>query len=334
MKTPHRGGIRLLFNTLLIVLVGLFMAGGLGGKAYADYPDRPITIIVPWGAGGGTDTIIRIFAVGFEKEMGVPINVVNRTGGNGVVGHAAIASAKPDGYTLGAGTSEITYFKTMGMADITPASFDLISRLALIPAGVTVKADSPFKTLDEALKAVKDNPKDTYSASGSGQGGPWHMAIAGLQKEAGMGTDRIQWIPSKGGAPALQDLLAGGITFFTGSPIEAKALLAAGEVRQLAIMSEERSPAFPDVPTVKEAVDIDWALSNWFSLVAPKGLDPEVKKKIVAAAEKAHGSGDVQEALAQRGITPLWDGPENFKTFADGFTVTAGDLLKDLGLSK
>ena len=307
---------------------------GLSTPVKAEYPDRPITIIVPWGAGGGTDTIIRIFAVGFEKEMGVPINVVNRTGGSGVVGHAAIASARPDGYTLGAGTSEITYFKTMGMADITPSSFDLISRLALIPAGVTVKADAPFKTLQDALDAVKEQPKDTFTASGSGQGGPWHMAIAGLQKKAGLGTDKIQWIPSKGGAPALQDLLAGGITFFTGSPIEAKTLLEAGEVRQLAIMSEERSPAFTSVPTVKEAVGIDWSLSNWFSLVAPQGLNPEVKAKIVAAAQKAHASADVQDTLAKRGITPLWDGPDKFAAFAEEFTGTAAELLKDLGLAK
>ena len=334
MEKSKRRDYRFFWRVWLIVFAGLVMVGGGTLNARAEYPDRPVTIIVPWGAGGGTDTIIRIFAIGFEKEMGVPINVVNRTGGNGVVGHAAISSAKADGYTLGAGTSEITYFKTMGMADITPSSFDLVSRLALIPAGVTVKADSPFKTLQEALDAVKNDPKDTYSASGSGQGGPWHMAIAGLEKKAGLETDRIQWIPSKGGAPALQDLLAGGITFFTGSPIEAKALLAAGEVRQLAIMSEERSPAFPDVPTVKEAVGLDWSLSNWFSLVAPKGLDPQVKAKIVAAAEKAHASAEVQDALAKRGITPLWDGPDKFQSFADEFTVTAADLLKDLGLAK
>ena len=334
MKKFKQSGLQFFTKTMAIVLVGLAMVAGITERVHAEYPERPVTIIVPWGAGGGTDTIIRIFAVGFEKEMGVPINVVNRTGGNGVVGHAAIASAKPDGYTLGAGTSEITYFKTMGMADITPANFDLISRLALIPAGVTVKKDSPFQSLQEVLDAVKKEPKDTYSASGSGQGGPWHMAIAGLEKTAGMGTDRIQWIPSKGGAPALQDLVAGGITFFTGSPIEAKTLLAAGEVRQLAIMSEERSPAFPDVPTIKEAVGLDWSLSNWFSLVAPKGLDPKVKAKIVAAAEKAHANAEVQDALAKRGITPLWDGPDKFQSFADGFTITAGDLLKDLGLAK
>ena len=122
--------------------------------AFAEYPERPVTIIVPWGAGGGTDTIIRIFAVGFEAAMGQPVNVVNRTGGSGVVGHSAIANARADGYTLGACTSEITYFETVGLAPITPANFDLISRLAVIPAGVTVKADSPYDSVEEVIAAA------------------------------------------------------------------------------------------------------------------------------------------------------------------------------------
>ena len=322
--------------TRVLMAAGLFCAATIAttGTVQAAYPDRPVTIIVPWGAGGGTDTIIRIFAVGFEKAMGVPINVVNRTGGSGVVGHAAIANARPDGYTLGAGTSEITYFNAMGLAKITPASFTLVSRLAAMPAGITVKADSPYKTLEDALAAIKSNPAGTFSASGSGQGGPWHLAISGLQKAAGLAPDRVQWIPSQGGAPALQDLLAGGITFFTGSPVEAKSLLSAGEVRTLAIMSEERAPAFPDIPTVKEASGLDWTLSNWFSLVGPKGLPDEIVAKLVEAGKKAHESKEVREALAARGITPLWDGPEAFKTFADTFTVTAAELLGDLGLKK
>ncbi|MFT7058728.1 MAG: tripartite-type tricarboxylate transporter receptor subunit TctC [Pseudorhodobacter sp.] len=163
--------------------------------ALAEYPDRPVTIIVPWGAGGGTDTIIRIFLIGFEEAMGQPINVVNRTGGSGVVGHSAISNSKPDGYTLGACTSEITYFETIGLAPITPASFDLISRLAVIPAGVTVKAGSPYNSVQELVDAAKAGG---MSSSGSGLGGPWHMAVAGMMKEAGGAVDTIQFIPSQG----------------------------------------------------------------------------------------------------------------------------------------
>ena len=277
----------LCFTVLSLVILGLVFAGAESEAADgAAYPDRPITIIVPWGAGGGTDTITRIFAASFEEEMGVPINVVNRTGGNGVVGHEAIRSADPDGYTIGVATSEITYFQSMGLADITPADFDLISRIALIPAGVTVRTDSEFETLEELLAGVASQPEGTFSASGSGLGGPWHMAIAGLEKAAGIPPGRIQWIPSQGGAPALQELLANGISFFTGSPVEARTLLNAGEVKTLAIMSEQRSPAFPNIPTVKQAAELDWALSNWFSLVLPIGVPQDIRDTIIAKAEK------------------------------------------------
>lgn len=313
---------------------GLVLAATLAfaaAPAAAEYPDRPVTIIVPWGAGGGTDTIIRIFAVGFEEAMGQPINVVNRTGGSGVVGHSAIVNAAPDGYTLGACTSEITYFDAIDLAPITPASFDLISRLAVIPAGVTVAADSPFETVGQMVESIEGGTAMT--SSGSGLGGPWHMAVAGMMKTVGQPADAVQFIPSKGGAPALQDLVAGGIDMFTGSPIEARALSDAGEVKILAIMSDERSAAFPDVPTLKEQ-GIDWSLTNWFSLCAPKGLPDDVKAKIVAAAEEAHASEAVQDALAQRGITPVFDGPEEFTVFADGFAVEATGLLQDLGVAK
>ena len=318
-----------LFSRIKTVAVASLLALG-AVPALAEYPERPVTIIVPWGAGGGTDTIIRLFSVGFEEAMGQPINVVNRTGGSGVVGHSAIANANPDGYTLGACTSEITYFDTIGLAPITPASFDLVSRLAVIPAGVTVAADSPYTSVEDVIADAKEGG---LSSSGSGLGGPWHMAIAGLMREAGGDVDMVRFIPSQGGAPALQDLVAGGISMFTGSPIEARALADAGEVRILAIMSDERSPAFPDVPTLKEN-GVDWSLTNWFSLCAPAGLPENVRARVEAAAREAHGSTEVQDALAQRGITPLFDGSEAFSSYATDFAGDAKSLLTDLGLAK
>jgi tripartite-type tricarboxylate transporter receptor subunit TctC len=310
------------------------LALGLGAApALAEYPERPVTIVVPWGAGGGTDTIIRIFATSFEEAMGQPINVVNRTGGSGVVGHSAIAQAAPDGYTLGACTSEITYFDALGLAPITPASFDLLSRLAVIPAGVSVASDSEYESLPQLLDAVKAAEPGELTSSGSGLGGPWHMAVAGMLKAAGEPADKVNFIPSQGGAPALQDLVSGGLTMFTGSPVEARSLADAGEVRILAIMADERSDAFPDLPTLKEE-GIDFALTNWFSLCAPQGLSEDVKATILESAEEAHGSAAVQDALAQRGITPLFDGPEGFTAFAEEFSGEARTLLTDIGIAQ
>jgi tripartite-type tricarboxylate transporter receptor subunit TctC len=290
-------------------------------------------VIVPWAAGGGTDTVVRIFADGFEKELGVPVNVVNRTGGNGLTGHTFIATATPDGYTLGAASPEIAFYKTLGTGDITPASFDLFSRLSLIPAGVTVRADAPYKSIGDFLKAIKDSPKGTLMASGTGTGGSWHIAAGGLLKAAGIEADKLRWVPSTGGAPALQDVAAGGITAFTGSPIEAKPLLEAGKVRTIVLMTNERQATFPDVPTTKEA-GLDWTYENWFALVAPKGIPQDRREKLFEAAKRAMARPDVRATLTQRGITPVWDEPGAFDTYVTGFAARGTAVLKDLGIAK
>jgi tripartite-type tricarboxylate transporter receptor subunit TctC len=313
-------------------LLALSALVGFGPSALA-FPDRPVQIIVPWAAGGGVDTVTRIFADGFEKELGVPVNVVNRTGGGGVTGHTFMATAAPDGYTLGVASPEIAFYKAMGVADITTESFDLYSRLSLIPAGVTIKADAPQKDLKEFLAAVKAAPKGTYTASGSGTGGSWHVAIGGLLKAAGMETDRMRWVPSQGGAPALQDLAAGGITAFTGSPIEAKAMLESGKVRTIALMTAERPPTFPDIPTTKEN-GIDWTFQNWFALVGPKGIPQDRRQKLFEAAGRAMARPEVQNAMKARGITPMWDKPGEFEPFVKDFVARGTEVLKELGLTK
>jgi tripartite-type tricarboxylate transporter receptor subunit TctC len=150
--------------------------------AAQNYPVRPITLIVPWGAGGGTDATARIIGSLLEKDLGQPVNVVNRTGGSGVVGHAAIASAQPDGYTIGLATVEIGMMHWQGLTDLTSASYTPIGLVNADPAGVQVRADSPYKTVNELLAAIKANP-GKFKASGTGQGGIWHLAIAGLLRD-------------------------------------------------------------------------------------------------------------------------------------------------------
>ena len=114
-------------------------------RAQGAWPNRPVQLIVPWAAGGGTDTVARIFAQGLQAEIGQPVNVVNRTGGAGITGHSAIATAAPDGYTLGIGTSEFATFRIMGQSELGPQDFDLLSRVALLPAGVTVAGNAPWR---------------------------------------------------------------------------------------------------------------------------------------------------------------------------------------------
>ncbi|PWC28521.1 tripartite tricarboxylate transporter substrate binding protein [Teichococcus aestuarii] len=306
----------------------------LPGRARAQsWPSRPVTMVVPWAAGGGADTVTRILASGLEPEFGQPVNVVNRTGGNGIVGHAAIANAARDGYTIGCGTSEFVNFKTLGQSDIGPQSFDLISRIASIPAGITVKADGPWQDFKSFAAALREARKGQFTGSGVSTGGSWHLAAAGLAKALGMEADSIRWIPSQGGAPALQDLVAGGISVFTGSPIEAKPLVEAGQVRVLAVMAEKRVTSFPDVPTLKE-LGVDWIYENWFAMVAPRGLPAPVRTRLIEAAGRGHARPEVRQTMTARGIVPVWETPEAFAEFTTRFGRTAATLLGELGLAR
>jgi tripartite-type tricarboxylate transporter receptor subunit TctC len=302
--------------------------------AASAFPERPVSIIVPWAAGGGTDTVVRTFAAGFEQELGVAVNVVNRPGGGGVAGHSDIVNATPDGYTLGAASPEITFYRTLGLSEISLDDLELFSRLAIIPAGVTVAADSEFETLGELIAAMEEAPAGTYSSSGTGVGGSWHIAVGGMLSAAGIDPQKVLWVPSQGGAPALQDLVAGGITMFTGSPVEARGLLDAGQVRTLAIMLDQPSAAFPGVPTVREAIDVDWTYANWFALVGPKGIPEDVRDAILDAATRAHARPEVREALEARGITPVWDTPAEFDAFAREFAKNAEAVLQELDLAR
>ncbi len=324
----------MLSKRLVLGLAAGALALPLSQPAMAVFPDRPITLIVAWAAGGGTDSVARVFAAGLEKEIGQPVNVINRTGGGGVTGHTAIATAKNDGYTIGVASSDFVLYRTMAMADMSADSFDLVSRVATIPAGITVQADGPYKSLKDVIEAIRTKPKGSLTTSGSGAGGSWHLAIGGMTKAMGLPADQVKFVPSTGGAPALNDLAAGGLSMVTASPIEAKALHDAGKVKVLTVMDSQRLASLPDVPTLKEATGIDWELINWFALVTPKGVPAEARAKLIEAATKAHARADVQQPLKDRGITPKWETPEEFGAFAKKYTETSSGLLKDLGLAK
>src|SRR5258706_12378681 len=170
------------------------------GAAHAQYPQRPITLIVPWGGGGGTDARARIIGSLKEKDLKQPSNVANRTGGSGVVGHDAIARAAPDGYTIGLITVEIAMMHHQGLTTLTYADYTAVGLVNADPAGIVVRADAPYKNAKDLIATIKANP-GKFKASGTGQGGIWHLAIAGLLKDQGIDPNGLPWGPSNGAAP-------------------------------------------------------------------------------------------------------------------------------------
>lgn len=316
----------------LFLTFGLLISLGIGGAAAADYPKRPITMICPWGAGGGTDACSRIISTLLKKELGVPVNVVNRTGGGGAIGHTAMATAKPDGYTIGMPTVEITMMHWMGLTEITYKDMVPIALVNADPAGINVLTKSPWKTYKDLEEYVRKNP-GKLKDSGTGQGGIWHLAMAGWLKAAGLNPTDIKWIPSKGAAPALQDLMAGGIDMSTCSLPEAATLIEAGRVRPLAIMADERDPKYPDTPTLKE-LGIDWTTAAWRGIAAPKGTPKEIIDILEKAIAKVHKSPEFIKFMNNRGYGMVWKNSKDFAAMLEKADKDNGEVMKAAGIVK
>lgn len=268
-------------------------------------PERAVTYIVPWGAGGGTDANSRMLASLLEKDFGVPFNVVNRTGGNGVVGHSAIANAAPDGYTVGAVTVEIAMMRHMGLTDLSHEDVTPIALVDIVPASVTVRADSRFDTLEGLLDHVEANPGE-LTASGTAQGGIWHLALAGMLNAEGLDPQAVRWIPSDGAASGMQELMAGGVDMVTVALSEAKQLVEAGELEALAYMHDQPMAALPNVPTTADVLKSGWTLAAWITISAPAGLPEEIRCAYEAAVERAFETQEWADFKASRGSEVVW----------------------------
>ena len=174
--------------------------------AQGRYPSRPIQLVVPWAAGGGTDAVARMIAALLERDLGQPIVVVNRTGGSGVVGHAAIAHAAPDGHTIGMLTLEIAMMHWVGLTELTPRSYTPIALLNQDPAAVLVNAASPHTDIRALAEALRAAPPRRFKGTGSGRGGSWHLAFVGWLRAMGLGAEHVLWVPVEGAALGMQEL--------------------------------------------------------------------------------------------------------------------------------
>lgn len=326
---------RLLFFTLItascFLLTQCDSAGGESGGG-DDYPRRPLTYLVPWSAGGMTDMSSRITATVLQEALGQSVNVVNRTGGGGVVGHLAISAAQPDGYNIGAVTVEISMLHHMGLTELDYTSYTPLALLINNAAAVTVRADAPWNTLEELIAAIKANP-GSLKASGTARGGIWDLARIGFLKAIGEPASALPWVPSQGSAPALQELLAEGVDVVTASLSEVDALRQAGQVKTLGVMSEERLSRFPDVPTLKEQ-GYDWSIGGWVSVCAPAGLPEDIKSKLVSALQEATKSDDFTTALENAGSTIQLKFGEELETFMARQDQVNGELMREAGIAQ
>lgn len=284
-----------------IVALALVLMILATGTAFAQkkYPSKPITIVCPWSSGGGTDRTARFMADALSKELKVPVNVVNKTGGSGAVGHVAGALAAPDGYTILNVTFEIVILKYLGYADITPSSVIPIFQFNEDAAAVSVKADSPYKDVPSMIAAIKSKPEGTFLTSGSTIASAWDLPRVRMLMAAGIKPGTVKYIPTQGGAaPAITELLGGHVDAVFCSYPEIAPQVAAGAVRTIGVFADKRNPMFPEIPTLKEQ-GIDVVGGTWRGFAVPNGTPAAVVKTLEAAFKKITDSQEFKDFMAK-----------------------------------
>jgi tripartite-type tricarboxylate transporter receptor subunit TctC len=229
-------------------------------------------------------------------------------------------------------TVEIGMMHWQGLTELTWENYTPLALMNEDAAGVQVRADAGYDTLADLLEAIKAGEPGAMSASGTGQGGIWHLAIAGLLSDQGIDPAKVPWVPSEGAAPGLQDLVAGGVDIVPSSLVEARALIEADRVKSLAIMSPNRADLFPDVPTLNEAVGSDWAIGAWRGIVGPAGLPEDVTARLIEALDAVFNSDEYKEFMLGRGFGIRWASGEEFAGFMADSNQALGDTLRAVGL--
>lgn len=248
----------------------------------AAFPQREVTIVVPFNAGGASDMTARIIAKGMEKELGKPVMVANKSGGSGGVGMSFVAGSAPEGYTMSYIPVELVMHKALKLSDLTPETFDYVGQTTLVPAAVTVPADAPYNNIKDFIAYAKANP-GKVRVGNSGTGSIWHIAASAIEQKADVDFNHI---PFDGAAPAVTALMGKHIEAVTVNSGEVKSGVDAGKLKILAVLTDERDPAFPDVPTLKES-GIDISLSGWGGFAVPKGTPANVRTILSDALQKA-----------------------------------------------
>jgi tripartite-type tricarboxylate transporter receptor subunit TctC len=312
---------------VILVYMLLWPVGLAGGwHQERDYPDRPILLICPWALGGGTDTVSREVAMLLEMDLGVPVNVINAIGGAGVTGHTRGALARPDGYTLMMMTVEIHMLHHRGLTNISHEDFEPVALLNTDATAVFVPFDSDWQNLKQLEDAIRESPGQ-LSASGTVDGGIWHLGLAEWLLAVGLKPSDVNWIGMNGAEPSLQELTAGGLDFVCCSLPEGRSRLEAEQLRCLGVMAEKRLEKFPDVPTFRE-LGLDCATAGWRGIALPKGTPAAIVQELADALQRVVEEDQFRQFMAKAGFSITWQPPQEFaESLAEG-DVRFGKILR------
>jgi tripartite-type tricarboxylate transporter receptor subunit TctC len=321
---------RALRRTLLATLVLCTLPGA---SVYADesYPNRPITLIVPFVAGGSTDLIARLIAQHAGAQLGQTIIVENKGGAGGSLGMAAVKRSKPDGYTIGMASvsthgSNPAVYKALPydpIKDFTP-----VTNVAAVPSVFSVNPKVPAKTMKEFMEMARANPnKYTFASPGIGSLG--HVNIENMMMQ---GKFQLTHVPYKGAGQAVTDAITGQVDALTDNLSSSLPFIKQGKLRPLAVLSAKRSPELPDVPTYAE-LGLNMKEAGWFGIVVPAGTPAAIVTRLNQAIHKGMEAPEFQRKLKEMGGTPVQNTPEQFQSQIKAAIARYEEVAKKANIS-
>lgn len=305
--------LKILSSAALTGVLGASVALSAGSAMAAEWPERPVRLVVPFAPGGSNDVIARKLADSMSKSTGQTFVVENRAGAGGVVGSGYVASAAPDGYTFLFVSGSIA---TSAAVQKTPynakEAFDAVSLVAEAPFVVITREGFPAKSVAELLQYAKDNPGEINFGS-AGLGDSSQMATELLANQAGV---KMQTVGYKGIAPAQMDLVAGRLDMIITTMASIRGT-PTDDLPKLAFTGEQRDPGFPDIPTVKEETGLDYVVNVWWGVFGPKGVDTTARDKLNEEIRKAISNEEFAAFLDTVGAAPRHSSPKELQALLE-----------------
>jgi tripartite-type tricarboxylate transporter receptor subunit TctC len=316
--------------TLGLPLLNLSTAHAAAAQDDPNYPSRPVTLVVPWAAGGSTDAVARILAARLTQDTGKSFVIDNRAGANGTIGFASVARARPDGYQLLVGTIS-TYAMAPHLYQLpydNDRAFTGIGLVAAQPMIMVVPKASPARTLAEFIALAK-RPGSTMTYANSGTGSSTHLATELFLQAAGITMNDVGY---RAGAQAVQGTLQGEVSMVIQAASGLLPLIQSGELRPLAISSRERSPVAPEIPTFREQGFPDYEAVEHIAILGPAGLPPSIVARMNELARAAMTAPETRERLAALAVTPEIQRPEEWAAYNAAENAKWREVIRSRGI--
>ncbi len=317
---------------LLVASLSIAAASSTCAQALDNYPIRPVTIVVPFPPGGGTDVGARLVAQKLSLKWGQPVIVENRGGAAGRLGADMVAKAKPDGYTLlvgNVGTQSVNPALYKKMPYDADKAFAPIGMIAELPLVMLVTPTLPWQNVKDVVEAAKKEPGKITVAS-SGAGGAPHLAGEIFQQAS---DTKMLHIAYKGGGPAALDLMAGHVNIYFGTVLESVGHVKSGKLKGLAVTSASRSPALPELPTIAESGYAGFDTGSWIGMLAPAGTPAAIVNKVSADLREVLALPDTKNTLITQGATPWPMTPEQFAARINSDRQRYGKIIQENNLT-